>query len=697
MSKVLIGEVTREAGELAARHNLLKLVDYRRVLWAAGIVAPVAVMWLLFFSLNPALAEILLERQALMNVEIPRTIHLKNVTQDVWPTGAEVTVRFVVSGRYDPAQVGVLRIVPSWCRLTDDTFAELRRDKVPDAVVEKIKPLKSWYKYTDKVLSELQTRDVPPLVLMKLGRLKGEKAIPHDLFASEVAKVLSATEKEQFEEIILESSVLKDFELSRGDLIKELARVLDPIAKDFPAEKLSEFKSRILDRAIVRGSQTEEYYDLVYESDLSGEDGATYICKIPPSSRDFSIHARLGNGRTKEPSWVMFEVPPQLAPDNDQNPPLTAIQVLPTYLGFAPDGTPYTRRTDSSNRGEIVDALPQSQVIVSARFNKPIAKSRLIVIERVDGLKEKDVRTLEPFEESPDRKTASWGFATSPKTIAYRIELVDDRSFTNPIPIRRNIRMWEDRPPFVEFKKESTRNPDPEDPKGQPPASDYIWDMALSPNGRVMVIYQARSDLGIREANIRYRVIPKGVQMDLYPEWYKEIHHPREDKQFQVYFRQELIPLKKPDLKKLGEFVPDLGLFRYSLRGVSELDQAKMDVGFYAFPSLNPAKEPGELEAGGRRNFEVSDLKKMMPDGKFAKLDVGDTVELYIEVFDKLPVYNGKPRPAGYSREAKRKIVMSESDVALAILQRDEEKQKRTDKLRELTEDQIAVYKEKKK
>ncbi len=40
---------------------------------------------------------------------------------------------------------------------------------------------------------------------------------------------------------------------------------------------------------------------------------------------------------------------------------------------------------------------------------------------------------------------------------------------------------------------------------------------------------------------------------------------------------------------------------------------------------------------------------------------------------------------------------MSDSDVALAILQRDEEKQKRTDKLRELTEDQIAVYKEKKK
>jgi len=284
--------------------------------------------------------------------------------------------------------------------------------------------------------------------------------------------------------------------------------------------------------------------------------------------------------------------------------------------------------------------------------------------------------------------------------IGYRIELVDDRKFNNPVPIRRNIRMWDDHPPYVEFKKESTRNPDPDDPKGQPPANDYIWDMALSPNGRVMVIYQARSDLGIREANIRYRVIPKGVQFDLYPDWYKNVNHPREDPGFRVYFRHELIRVPTPDKKKMGEYVSDLGLFRYSFRGVSLDDQPKVEVGFYPFPSARPETEPGELEAGGRKNFEVSDLKKMMPDGTFAKLDVGDTVEMYLEVFDKLPGPDGKPlpnRPAGYSREAKRKIVLSEVDVAMAIFQRDEEKQKRTAKLREITQDQIDVYKEKKK
>jgi hypothetical protein len=225
--------------------------------------------------------------------------------------------------------------------------------------------------------------------------------------------------------------------------------------------------------------------------------------------------------------------------------------------------------------------------------------------------------------------------------------------------------------------------------------------MALHVNGRVQVIYQARSDLGIREANIRYRVIPKGVQMDLYPDWYKKIQHPRDDPQFKVFFRQELIRVANPDKKKLGEFVPDLGLFRYSFRGLSDEEQKnRVDVGFYPLPASHPETDPGELEAGGRRNFEVSDLKKMMPDGTFAKLDVGDTVEMYMEVFDKLPGPDGKPlanRLAGYSREAKRKYVMTENDVRLAMYQRGEEKQKRTDKLRELTQDQIAVYKEKKK
>lgn len=753
MSKTLIAAVTREAGEIASRYNLLKLIDYRRLVWAALVVVPIAAIWLTFMVANPALAGILVKRQALMDVEIPRRTHLKNITQDVWPTGAEVIVRFEVNGDSNPTQVGVLRVVPEG---QPEEFYELSYE--------------AWCKLTDQTIADLGKQDVPEKVLAKLKPLK-DKELPRVNCAREIAKLLSVDETKQFQDIILERSATET---------------------------------------------------------------AHFATKLPSSTRDFSFQARLGDGRTKEAGHVRFEPPPQLAPDDPTNPPLNAVLVLPTYLGFAPDGNPYTRQNDSSRRGEIVDALPRSQVLVSARFNKPISHARLILIERAEGgVRERDLTELEPFEIAEDRKSADWGFSTTPKLIGYRLELVDDRTFTNPVPIRRNIRMWEDRPPFVEFMKESNRNPDPDNVEGKGPPSDYIWDMALWPQGRVMVIYRTRSDLGIREANIRYRVIPKGVQMDLYPDWYKNIHHPRDDPGFRVFFRQELIRAPDPVKAKLGEFIPDLGLFRYSLRGVPDKDQDRIDTGFYPLPSGNPFSEPGELYAGGRRNFEVSDLKKMMPDGSFAKLDIGDTVELYVEVFDKLELFKltdqtidalrsakvsetalkklsplknkewsrreleglysltdrafstlqnakvpetvlkklsplkdselsslnfvreigkvltedemkqfqslivkharlqmgeiekvlnvdetkqyqdlilkladklsgpgGKSstnRVAGYTREAKRKIVMTEADVGLALLQRDEEKQKRTDKLRELADDQIAVFKEKKK
>ena len=260
---------------------------------------------------------------------------------------------------------------------------------------------------------------------------------------------------------------------------------------------------------------------------------------------------------------MKFENPPQLA---DADGGLIARQILPDYLGHAPDGSPFVRRDLEGvwKRGEVIDALPGSRVLIEAKFNKPVKIARLVPIERAivgrlfgikievadtrlfgvvvrrpDGSRlyriqrwtggyERDLNRLEPLPEEPnhDRKSAAWGFATTPRTIGYRIELEDDRGFTNPVVIRRNIRMWEDRPPIVVFKPESTRNPDPtaRDGKGNP--RDYEWDMPIGPDGRIQVIFNAHSDVGIRAANIVYRVIPKGVEADLYPEEYRRVQHP---------------------------------------------------------------------------------------------------------------------------------------------------------------------------
>jgi hypothetical protein len=49
------------------------------------------------------------------------------------------------------------------------------------------------------------------------------------------------------------------------------------------------------------------------------------------------------------------------------------------------------------------------------------------------------------------------------------------------------------------------------------------------------------------------------------------------------------------------------------------------------------------------------------------------------------------PRPPGYTREAKRKLVVAEEDAEEALRRRDEEKQKRTEQLEKLARDQANV------
>src|SRR5688500_14162907 len=112
MSQTLIGEVTREAGGMASRHNLLKLIDYRRLPFAAAVAVPVLLAWGVFVLARPELATVLLKRQMLLSVEIPRTIHLKNVSQEVWPSGSKTEIRYLVTGEFTQDMVGRVRVEP---------------------------------------------------------------------------------------------------------------------------------------------------------------------------------------------------------------------------------------------------------------------------------------------------------------------------------------------------------------------------------------------------------------------------------------------------------------------------------------------------------------------------------------------------------------------------------------------------------
>jgi hypothetical protein len=554
MSQALIKEVTREAGEMASHHNLLKLVDYRRLTWAAAVAVPVLIAWAGFAVARPELATVLLKRQLLIPVEIPRTIHLKNVSQEVWPTGWKTEVRYLVTGEYDKEMVGRVRIEPD--------------------------------------------------------------------------------------------------------------------------------------------GQPEFYTDLKYERDA--DDGAAYfVASLPESSSDYSFSARLGNGRSRERGRIKFEPPPQAVE-------LQSWQVLPAFLGTRdgkPNGPRYERQNEGAMRGEIVDALPQSAVRIGAVFSKPVRSASLVPIERGDGVRERDLPAVAPLALSDDRTMAEWRFPTTPRMIAYRIELVDDRGFVNAVPIRRNVRMLEDRPPVVTFMPESTRHPDPTDFEGQGDPQVYMWGdkLPLAEGGRVMVIYHARSEQGISRANIRYRVYPKGIAPDAYPKEVQDIQHPRDDPEAKVYARLVLKPVTA-DLKTVGAYVPDLGLFEKSwqgLNGLSRPDRMKVNVEFYPFPAADPRTEPSGLEAGGRYMFEVDGLQKTLPDGSTAKLELGDTVELFVEAFDKNPglTPDGKPRPAGYTKEARRKIVVTPDEAQYAIKMRDEQNKRLQNKIADLVRDQANVFK----
>ena len=377
---------------------------------------------------------------------------------------------------------------------------------------------------------------------------------------------------------------------------------------------------------------------------------------------------------------VEFEPPPQ-ATD------VEAWQLLPTYLGKQTTGAPFERY---QARGEVVNAPPGSDLRVEASFNKQVVRAVLTPIERGDGNKEVDGKPLNPRLLDADGKMAGWQFPTTPRTIGYKIELTDARGFVSTAPARRGVRMLPDEPPFVEFKKETTRNPDASayDGKGSPRL--YEWDnMPLPATGRAMIIYAARSEVGVRRVNLVYRVISRNDP--------PENLHPRDDPDGQVYTRLPLsrvtAELGKDGKPLVGAFLADLGVFEKSGKNAQ--------VEFFPIPVPTALRnaEPGDLSAGGRYNFEVSGLRKKRTDGTPAELEVGDTVEIYVEVFDKVAGRDGKPiagRQAGYTKEARRKTIVTEDEARILTRQRDEAQRRLQDKLAEIEAQQRELFNPKK-
>ncbi len=112
MSPQLIGDVTREAVALAARHDLTKLAETDRLRRAAIVLAPLALVALAIFAFNPKLVLALVARQCLLPADIPRSVALVPDTAKLWPSGDPVRLTFRVSGKFTESSVGTAIVEP---------------------------------------------------------------------------------------------------------------------------------------------------------------------------------------------------------------------------------------------------------------------------------------------------------------------------------------------------------------------------------------------------------------------------------------------------------------------------------------------------------------------------------------------------------------------------------------------------------
>jgi len=142
MSRELIDRVTAEAEQEANRIPFASLADHRRVKWSGLVAGPILLVALACLLLWPALALSLLARQLLADVQIPRSVTIASLTQEVWPNGEKVVLRFQAKGKDLDKAIGDVLIQPAGA--PSDRYAlVLRQHDGDEAIFETDMPAMS--------------------------------------------------------------------------------------------------------------------------------------------------------------------------------------------------------------------------------------------------------------------------------------------------------------------------------------------------------------------------------------------------------------------------------------------------------------------------------------------------------------------------------------------------------------------------
>ena len=360
------------------------------------------------------------------------------------------------------------------------------------------------------------------------------------------------------------------------------------------------------------------------------ETQAVLVADWPAESRPLTFRATAAGGRLQAPARIEFAARPSVSS-------IEAFVLLPKYVD--PEGRREFRRYQP--QGEIF-AVRDSSAEVTAEFSKPVREAVLRFVKRDAAGKEEELsRTPLTLTEA---QTAGIARAPIPETATgYRVEAGDEHGFATLYPPYRAVTVAPDRPPEVSLLPEVLK-----DPKEEGPLDDFLVDgMPLRLGGQVQVGYAAKSPLGISRAFVAYRV-NDGPWSPL-----------------------PLTPVE-PNLEETGPFVPELGVFLYS----GPFGQVEL----YKIPAQDPEAQPGGLEAGGRINFKTSALlKRLKGSDKDVPLEIGDSVEIRVAVYDRHPGPTRPPtapppisgddaahltdsrRPAGWSAESRLKQVVTDA------------------------------------
>jgi hypothetical protein len=412
-----------------------------------------------------------------------------------------------------------------------------------------------------------------------------------------------------------------------------------------------------------------ERYPLTLEA-RDGTAKATYVARVPASSADFHYHAWLHHSRTRRPAHVHFEPRPVVKKQE-------AWVLLPGYCGLRPnwriqaalDGLPLAMGLprppvaltalepfEEFQRGaDIVRRLPGSSARVTAEIQKPVVEARLEVLGQSGGAGEK-VRREIPLTLTEEGQQAEGLFRLEPGDTAYRIVVRDRHGFANGDPPRRGIRTVPLDPPQVALLPEHFRY------AGDTGSlEDYeVEGMPVPLGGKIRIGYFASAPYGLGRGQLRYRVLRGNQPM--------EAQVPDDEVPW-IGLRLT----EKLASEATGPFDPQRGLFILS----GENDQVE----FHAMPSLDPDKVGGK-EGGGRFDFQT----KGIPDGKGGLLDlkVGDRIEYYVEVFDRVPEADRLP---GRSEIRVKNIVSAAEWLAWK-----REKERQEERLHQLESKQRGVF-----